>query len=135
MISDKLSWARMQSIAGMGFVAWGLANATIFGLSLVMSKENFDYHFAYRGTGKLTQPLKANMAAESLNNVAWTAPSLIFGGMYLNSRVGPLLAMKIFGLSVFAAYGATCTLGPASIFRNMHLRSLSPIRWDSIDAK
>ena len=67
----------------MGFVFWGFCNLGVFGLSQVMHKENFDYHFAYTGNGKLMQPFKSMMAAESLSNVAWTAPSLIVGGFYL----------------------------------------------------
>mgnify|MGYP001059093033 CR=1 FL=1 len=83
MISDKLSWARLSTLSGMGFVLWGACNLGIFGLSLVMYKENFDYHFAYTGNGKLMQPLKSMMAGEDFLNVAWTSASLIAGGFYL----------------------------------------------------
>lgn len=135
MVLDKLQWLRLENFAGMGFVVWGLANLGIYGLSLVMHKENFNYHFAYTGSGKATQPLKALMGAETLNNVAWTAPSLILGGLYLNSKVGSLTAMKIFSLSVFASYAAVCTMGPATQNSHLNLRHLMPIRWDSIDTE
>ena len=98
----------------MGFVFWGLCNAGVYGLSLIMSKQNFDYHFAYEGKGKLMQPFKSMMAAESLANVAWTAPSLIGGGFYLQQKLGPMATFKIFGLALFASYLATTVFGPAT---------------------
>ena len=67
----------------MGFVIWGLCNLGVYGLSLVMQKENFDYHFAYTGNGKFMQPLKSMMAAELFFNVAWTSGCFIGGGFYL----------------------------------------------------
>ena len=82
-VMDKFSWAGMETLCGMGFVFWGVANLGVYGLSKVMQKENFDYNFAYTGSGKATQPLKSLMAAESIKNVVWTAPSLILGGFYL----------------------------------------------------
>ncbi len=133
MFTDKLGWAGLSSLGGMGFVLFGLGNIGLYGLSLVMHKPNFDYHFAYTGNGKLLQPLKSMMAAESLANVAWTAPSLIAGGLFLNSRVGSIASFKIFWLSLFAAYVATSSLGPATNLAKMNIRGLSPIRWDSID--
>ena len=132
MIEDKLIWAGAKTLSGMGFVIWGILNIGVFGLSKIMHKENFDYHFAYRGEGKFTQPLKALMASEKLENVAWTAPSLILGGYYLQSKVGSLTAFKIFGLTIMASYLATCTLGPASAFSDYTLRAYSPVRFDSI---
>ena len=83
MLLDKTGWARATQLFGMGFVFWGFCNLGVYGLSHVMHKENFDYHFAYTGNGKLMQPFKSMMAAESFANVAWTAPSLIVGGFYL----------------------------------------------------
>ena len=72
------------------------------------------------------------MAAEKLENVAWTAPSLILGGFYLQSKVGSLTSFKLFGLTIMASYLATCTLGPATGFSNYSLHAYSPIRYDSI---
>ena len=118
----------------MGFVFWGLMNLGVYGLSLVMHKENFDYHFAYKGQGKFLQPLKSMMAAESLNNVIWTAPSLIVGGLYLQSQLGPLVTLKLFGLSLFASYAATCALGPATVNSRLSIRNYLPMRFDSIDS-
>ena len=133
MIMDKLSWARLETLAGMGFVAWGLANLGVFGLSKFMHKENFDYHFAYTGSGKATQPLKSMMAAEDMMNVGWTAPVLIGGGFYLQKKLGSMTAMKLFGLSLFASYIVTCAFGPASFVSNLHTRAYQPVIVDSID--
>ena len=83
MFMDKTSWMGLSTIAGMGFVLWGVGNVGLFGLSKIMHKENFDYHFSYNGNGKFLQPLKSMIAADSLSNVAWTAPSLIAGGLFL----------------------------------------------------
>ena len=83
MISDKVSWANLETLSGMGFVFWGLANLGVFGLSMFMHKETFDYHFAYNGNGKFLQPFKSMMASEKFGNIVWTAPSLIGGGFYL----------------------------------------------------
>ena len=88
MLADKFAWAGLTNVAGFGFVAFGLANLGGFGLSLVMDKQNFDYHFAYKGQGKLLQPLKSMIAAESITNVGWTAPSLILGGAFLQRACG-----------------------------------------------
>ena len=133
MVSDKLSWAGLQSIAGMGFVLWGFCNLGVFGLSQVMYKQNFDYYFAYTGNGKFLQPFKSMMASESLSNVVWTAPSLIIGGYLLNQRLGSMTTLKLFGLSLTAAYMTTCTMGPASACSKLNLRSWSTVRFDCID--
>ena len=53
MVADKFGHFNLQSLAGMGFVFWGICNAGVYGLSMIMSKQNFDYHFAYEGKGKL----------------------------------------------------------------------------------
>ena len=83
MLSDKLSWASLATLSGMGFVFRGICNLGVSGLSTLMHKENFNYHFSYTGNGKLLQPLKSMMAAEDFTNVAWTSGSLIVGGFYL----------------------------------------------------
>lgn len=135
MVVDKFSWSGLSALSGMGFAVWGVLNVGIYGLSLVMSKDNFNYHFMYTGNGKFLQPLKAMMAANSINNVAWTAPSLILGGLYLQQKLGNLTAMKIFGLCLFASYAATTALGPATRTSSLNLRSMMPLRWDSIDSE
>ena len=132
MIHDKLVWSRMQQLSGLGFVFWGVANLGVFGLSKLMTKENFDYHFAYTCNGKMMQPLKSLMVADSLANVGWTAPSLILGGLYLNQRLGSMRTLKLFGLSVLAAYLATVMQGPYNCVNALNVRGLSPMRWDSI---
>ena len=73
------------------------------------------------------------MAAESLANVAWTAPSLIGGGFYLQQKLGPMATFKLFGLALFASYIATTVFGPATTHSKLNLRWLMPMRFDSID--
>ncbi len=43
--------------------------------------------------------------------------------------------MKLFGLSLFASYAATCALGPTTLNSQLNLRSMMPMRWDSIDTE
>lgn len=83
MVVDKFNWAGLSHLSGLSFAIWGVLNLGVYGLSLVMSKESFNYHFMYTGSGKFLQPLKAMMAANSISNVGWTAPSLILGGLFL----------------------------------------------------
>ena len=52
MIHDKAKWFGLSGMGSIGFVFWGLCNIGVYGLSLVMEKENWDYHFMYRGNGK-----------------------------------------------------------------------------------
>ena len=132
---DKLSWVGLSQVGGFGFVLWGFGNIGIYGLSKLMYKENFDYYFAYTGNGKFLQPLKSMMASESLNNVSWTAPSLIAGGLFLNQRVGSVTSFKLFWLFLLASHLATCALGPASAISQYNIRHLSPVRCDSIDSE
>ena len=133
MVHDKLAWASLGTLSGMGFVFWGICNLGVYGLSKVMYKENFDYHFAYKGNGRLLKPLKSMMAGEDIKNVGWTSASLIIGGFYLQRRVGSMTSFKLFGLALTASYLATITLGPKSCFGGLNLRRLIPVRWDSID--
>ena len=123
----------LGTLSGMGFVFWGICNIGVFGLSKIMHKENFDYHFAYTGNGKFLQPLKSMMAGKDLANVAWTSTSLIVGGFYLQQRVGSVCAFKLFGLALLSSYLATSALGPASRVSKLNIRSMMPMRWDSID--
>ena len=44
-LEDKFIWANAQMLSGMGFVFWGICNVGVYGLSKVMTKESFDYHF------------------------------------------------------------------------------------------
>ena len=70
MLADKTRWLGLRGMGGLAFSLWGVCNLGVYGLSHVMHKENFDYHFAYTGNGKLMQPFKSMMAAESLSNAA-----------------------------------------------------------------
>ena len=135
MVVDKFAWSGIQSYGALAFISWGLANIGIYGLSLVMYKENWNYYFAYTGDGKFLQPFKSMMASDSLSNVIWTAPSLIGGGLVLNSKVGSLSTFKLFCICLFGSYLATCSLGPATHASHLNIRGLMPMRFDCIDEK
>ena len=67
--------------------------------------------------------------------MAWTSPSLIIGGMYLQSKLGALNATKFFGLSLLATYGFMSAFGPNSrVGAQLNIRAFWPkeLRWDCI---
>ena len=80
MLLDKF-----RSVPGLGqvsvFSILGLANVVGYGLSLVMNKDAYRYHFAYDGAGKhSTNFLKSLMGSESMVNTALNAGILICCG-------------------------------------------------------
>ena len=135
MLHDKAKWFGLSGMGGIGFAAWGVANLSVYGLSLVMDKENWDYHFVYKGNGKFLQPFKSMMASDSFVNVAWTAPSLIGGGMLLQAKCGSRATFKLFLASLVASYLTTTCMGPTTFNSHMNIRSYMPMRWDCIDTK
>lgn len=68
-------------------------------------------------------------------NVAWTSPSLIFGGLYLQSKLGHVTATKFFLLSMLATYGFMSAFGPNTrVGSQLNIRAFWPkqLRWDCI---
>lgn len=135
MISDKTRWAGVSGMGGLAFALWGVLNAGVYGLSFVMQKENWEYHFVYTGSGKFLQPFKSMMASNDYRNVGWTAPSLILGGLLLQQKVGSMSTLKLFGMCLTASYLATTAMGPCSFNSHLNIRPLWPasLRFDCID--
>ena len=75
------------------------------------------------------------MASNNLSNVAWTAPSLIAGGLFLQRRCGSQATFKIFLATIAASYLATTCMGPTTFNSQMNVRAMMPMRWDCIDSE
>ena len=114
-----MSWA---SCPGHFFALFGLGNLACYGLSLVSDSANFDYYFGYRADGRFFQPFRSMLASEKFLNVALTAPALIAGGTYLQSKIGVMRSTKFFALSVLSSYLFTVSFAPTTLFADLNLR-------------
>ena len=81
MLYDKLAWTKVH---GWWFALFGIGNLVAYGAHLVMRKEQYQYHFAYKAQSRIFSPIKAMLGSENLANVIWTAPSLIGLNWYLH---------------------------------------------------
>ena len=135
MLLDKLTWARKLFSGGYLFALFGIGNVFGYGLSLFMDKENHQYYFGYNGSGKFFQPIKSMIGSNNYVNVAWTSPSLILGGLYLQSKLGHVTSTKFFLLSMLASYGFMSAFGPNTrVGSQLNIRAFWPkqLRWDCI---
>jgi hypothetical protein len=124
MLVDKLSWFKIN---GNWFAVFGLLNLIGYGASLLMTKEQYRYHFAYANKPpKIFQPIKSFVGSEKLANVIWTAPSLILLNFYMHQRVGSLVMTKFFGLSVAASFIFMSAFNPDSGLNVRPLKRFSP---------
>ena len=103
MLMDKLKF--VPGLNGNFFALFGVLNIGLYGLSHLISKEQYKYHFSYDGlSGRLFTPLKAMAASETMANVVWTAPSLIACNLYLRGKVPALSLTKFFALSLATTF-------------------------------
>lgn len=124
MLADKLNWAK---IGGNWFALLGIANLIGYGASLLMSKDQFYYHFTYSTyPARFFKPLKSMIGSDNLANVIWTAPSLILLNFYMNKKVGPLVMTKFFGLSFLSCCLFMSAFNPESGFNYRPLRPYFP---------
>ncbi len=133
MLADKLKWAKNRFSGGYMFAFIGVGNIMGYALSNVMDKSNYDYYFAYTGCGKFMQPIKSLFGSNKILNVAYIAPTLIVGGVYLHRLLGPLLSTKFFGLSILATYGFMSAFGANTrVGAQFNIRGFWPsqTRWD-----
>merc|ERR1712054_50770 len=79
---------------------------------------------SHKGDFKYFSILKSWCASDKLMNVAWTAPSLILGGLYLSKRMGSLNSLKYFGISFFGCLSAQVAFGPSTMWSKMGIRNL-----------
>ena len=88
------------------FALFGLTNAACFGLSYMMSEEDYVYYFGYKGEGKYTDLLRCQFGSNTLTNAMWTAPALIVGGLYMHKQLGYMImskftVMSLLGITAF----------------------------------
>ena len=91
---------------GWWFALFGVANAAAYGLSKFMPKDNYVYHFGYKGDRfSIFNFLKSQFGSNSFSNVIWTAPTLIGLNWYLKSRgLSNLVLTKLFFLTLISSY-------------------------------
>lgn len=129
MLADKLSW--VPALNGNLFALFGLLNIGFYGLSLLITKEQYRYHFSYEGVvPRLFTPLKAMMASDVFANVVWVAPTLIGCNMYLNGKVPALTLTKFFALSVATTFVFWSAFNPATGWNVRPLKNV-PVKFDA----
>jgi len=113
MLSDKFSYFR---VGGWWFALFGVANIGAYGLSLLMPKDNYIFHFGYKGDRfSIFNFLKSQVGSNTFSNVVWTAPTLIALNFYLrNKGVSHLVLSKFFILSLLSSYVFLSALSPSS---------------------
>lgn len=131
MLLDKFRWACFN---GHWFAILGALNLLGYGLHLLMPKDNYKYYFAYSAEeNRLTQSLKSMIGSEKLENVVWTAPSLIALNYYLHRRLGSLFMTKFFFTSLFSSYIFMSIFNPTTNLNVRPLYQIFPIKLDSND--
>ena len=120
----KISW----------FSLFGVVNAACYGLSHMMSEDDYVYYFGYKGQGRYTDAVRSLFGSNNLVNAAWTVPSLIFVGGYMHSKVGYLIMGKFTALSLFGTVAFMTAFNPTSdysLIPNFRVLGNSlPVKWD-----
>ena len=111
MILDKLQYFRAFNKVSL-FTFFGFANAACYGLSHVMSENNYRQYFAYKGTGKSFDLFRSWFGSESAYNAGWTVPSLILLGQYMHGKVGPLTMLKFTPIALLGIAGFQTAFSP-----------------------
>ena len=104
MVLDKLNSVKLLSKVSF-FTLFGLANAVGYGLSHVMSQDDYRRYFAYTGNGKTFNQVRSWFGSENIYNAAWTVPSLLFFGQYMQGKVGPLTMLKFTPIALIGIMG------------------------------
>ena len=121
MLIDKF-----RSVPGIGqvsvFTILGLANVVGYGLSHLMTKEDYRYHFAYTGkdvgSAGSSRFAKSLIGSESLINTAANAGLLIGCGQIMQKKVGLMTMMKFAPLPFIGALAFYQAFSPAYGFAN-----------------
>jgi hypothetical protein len=112
MLGDKLSYFRL---GGWWFGLFGIANAAAYGLSLFMAKDNYNYHFGYRGEKfSIFNFIKSQIGSNTFANVIWTAPTLIGLNMFLKGRFSNLVLTKFFFLTLMSNFIFLSAFNPST---------------------
>ena len=138
MLMEKVQWTGGLLGGANLFYLFGLGQLFGYGLSFVMEKDSYDYHFKYTGHKRFFQPLKSMFGSTHFSNVSWTAGFIVFTGHFLQNKVGTLATTKCFGISLLAAYLGLTALGSPNPLSKYQLRdSCWPQAWrfDLVDSK
>ena len=81
------------------FTYLALANGFAYGLSYFMTPQDYVYYFGYRGSGKMSEIWRSQIGSNVLGNAAWTVPSLLLFGQYMQGKIGQLKMLKFFALA------------------------------------
>ena len=76
------------------FSLFGIANGLCFGLSYMMTPEDYVYYFGYKGNGRYSDMIRSQFGSNTLANAVWTVPSLFLVGAYMHSKLGALTMAK-----------------------------------------
>lgn len=120
MVLDKFNAVRILPKISW-FALLGGINLACYGLSLMMSPEDYLYYFAYRGTGRYTDMLRSFVGSNVLGNAIWTGPGLILAGQYMHSKVGAMTMLKFTPMALLATMAFYTAFSPnpnQSLFPN-----------------
>jgi hypothetical protein len=100
-------------LSGKVFLFVGSINIFMYGLSQVMDKDSFVRKFSWTPNSgdKIFQTIKSQFCSNRLFNVAWTAPSIIVAGAFLERSLGSVFALKVTLFTTFFAYGTFTLFG------------------------
>jgi len=122
---DKLNFLK---VGGWWYALLGVGNIMAYGLSHLMTKENYEYHFAYKGEGKMFNWIKSQVGCNTIDSVIWTAPSLILGNYFLMKRCGPIVATKLFATNLACVFMFQSSFHPNSGFAKRLIPGM-PYEW------
>ena len=135
MLVDKF-----RSIPGLGkvsiFTILGMANVVGYGLSHVMNRDTYRYHFAYDGAGRHSTNFARSLSgSETVVGTAMNVGFLVGCGQYMQRKVGLLTMMKFAPmpfLATFAFYQAFPPNAEKALVANRRFKlGLDKLRLDS----
>ena len=122
-LMDKMNVLKVPKHLSM-FTLFGLVNAFCFGLSYTMSEKDYIFHFSYKQNGRYSDMIKSQFGSTNPMNVAWTAPSLILGGHYMQSKLGSMRMLQFTSLAMASIFFFKSAFGPNPNFRAFDFKPL-----------
>ena len=94
-----------------------------------MKQKDYNYYFAYDGTGRFSNQFRSMFGSDRLANVCWTAPSLILGGQYLHSKLGAMTMLKFTPLAMLSTLAFMTAFTPNAENQGMANMRLLNFSW------
>ena len=101
MILDKFNLVKILPKIPL-FALFGALNIGCYGLSLLMSQKDYEYYFAYKGTGRYSDVFRGMIGSNNLSNSCWVGPALIGLGIHMHSKLGALTLAKYTPLALLS---------------------------------